>query len=74
MGVILDSAGADMNYYQNNIGFFSMHKKYPYKSTEQFKRCAELQSKADKAAQNIRYAKNKELAVRTFLQYLYLSI
>jgi hypothetical protein len=51
-----------------------MHKKYPYKSPEQFQRCAELQSKADKAAQNIRYAKNKELAVRTFLQYLYLSI
>jgi len=51
-----------------------MPSKYPYKTPEQFKRCDELQEKADRAAANIKHAKNKPLAVRTFLQYLYLSI
>jgi hypothetical protein len=48
--------------------------KYPYKSPEQFQRCAELQSKADRAAANIKYAYNKKKAVRAFLITLYLSI
>lgn len=48
--------------------------KYPYKTEEQIKRCQELQEKADRAANNIKYAKNKKLAVRSFLQYLFLSI
>lgn len=48
--------------------------KYPHKTEEQKQRCQELQQKADRAADNIKYAKNKKLAVRSFLQYLYLSI
>lgn len=52
-----------------------MHvKKYPHKTPQQFEYCAQMQSKADKAALNIKYAANKQLAIRTFLQYLYLSI
>jgi hypothetical protein len=49
-------------------------KKYPYKTDAQIKRCAELQSKADRMAENIKHAKNKPLAVRSFLQCLYLAI
>jgi hypothetical protein len=48
--------------------------KYPHKSPEQIQRCAELQSKADRAAINIKYAYNKKKAVRAFLLTLYLSI
>lgn len=51
-----------------------MSKKYPYKTPEQINRCAELQSKADRAAINIKYAYNKKKAVRAFLLTLYLSI
>jgi hypothetical protein len=51
-----------------------MQKIYPYKTPEQIQRCAEIQSKADRAAANIKYAYNKKKAVRSFLQYLYLSI
>jgi len=55
-------------------GAFFMPAKYPYKSPEQFKRCAEFQSKADKAAKNIAHAANKPRAVNQFLKLLYLSI
>jgi predicted metallo-beta-lactamase superfamily hydrolase len=48
--------------------------KYPYKTEKQKQRCQELQEKADRMANNIKYAKNKKLAVRSFLQCLYLSI
>jgi len=51
-----------------------MSRKYPYKSPEQLQRCAELQSKADRAAVNIKYTYNKKKAVRAFLLTLYLSI
>jgi len=57
-----------------NAFFWAEFMKYPYKTEEQKKRCQELQEKADRAANNIKYAKNKKLAVRSFLQYLYLSI
>lgn len=48
--------------------------KYPYKTPEQLQRCAEMQSKADRAAINIKHAVNKPLAIRSFLRFLYLSI
>jgi hypothetical protein len=34
----------------------------------------EYQAKADQAAKNIKHAANKEMAVRKFLHYLFLSI
>jgi len=51
-----------------------MSNKYPFKNSEQIKRCNEIQEKADRAAKNIKYAKNKDLAIHSFLKYLYLSI
>ena len=48
--------------------------KYQYKTEEQKQRCQEMQEKANRAAENIKFAKNKNLAIRSFLQYLYLSI
>jgi hypothetical protein len=54
--------------------FFMSAKKYPYKTDAQIKRCAELQAKADRMADNIKHAKNKPLAVHSFLQCLYLAI
>jgi len=48
--------------------------KYPYKTEAQKIKCAEIQKKADAAAENIKFAANKKLAVKTFLQLLHMSI
>jgi len=60
--------------YQKLFFYGKNLMKYPHKTEEQKQRCAELQDKANRAADNIKFAKNKKLAVRSFLQYLCLSI